>query len=85
MANADAIAEAAFINSMHELNDIEGGYEAAGASSEQQTDSFSDEYDPAQAVQSPVSNHISNLDAPKHDSLSSASAHQVTSESTRAL
>ena len=85
---ADADAEAAFINSMQALNNIEGGYEAAGASSEQQTDSSSDEYDPAQAVQavqSSVSNHVSSHDASKHDPLPSASALPVTSESTRAL
>lgn len=82
---ADADAEAAFINSMQALNNIEGGYEAAGASSEQHTDSSSDEYDPAQAVQSPVSNPISSVDASKHDPLPSASSLQVTSESTRAL
>lgn len=85
MADADADAEAAFINSMQVLNNIEGGFQATGASSEQHTDSSSDEYDPAQAVQSPVSNPISSVDASKHDSIPSTSALQVTSESTRAL
>lgn len=84
---ADADAEAAFINAMQAMNNVEGGYEATGAASEQQADSSSssDEYDPAQAVQSPVSNQLSYLDAPKNDALPSVSALPVTSEPAPAI
>ena len=50
-------AETAFLRSMQVANEASGGYEATGVASEQQPDSSSDEYDPAQAVQADSSSH----------------------------
>ena len=50
MAGLDA--EAAFLNSMQDANNVEGNYEPTGADSEQQADSSAEEeYDPSQALQ----------------------------------
>lgn len=70
MADAEADAEAAFINSMQAMNNVTGSYEATGAAREHQADSVSsEEYDPAQAVQSPDAHQILSLENSKHDAL----------------
>lgn len=79
MADLEAEAEAAFISSMQAKNN--GSYEATGAAREDQTDSISsDEYDPAQAVQSPDSNQTLSLDTAKHDAFPAVSTLPVTSD-----
>lgn len=81
MADAEADAEAAFINSMQAMNSVAGSYEATGAARHHQTDSISsDEYDPAQAVQSPDSNQTFSFDASKHDALPAISTLPLTSD-----
>lgn len=81
MADAEADAEAAFINSMQAMNSVAGSYEATGAARQHQTDSISsDEYDPAQAVQSPDSNQTLSFDPSKHDLLPAISTLPMTSD-----
>lgn len=81
MADAEADAEAAFINSMQAMNGVTGSYEATGAARQHQTDSISsDEYDPAQAVQSSDSNQNLSLDTSNHDALSAISPLPMTSD-----
>lgn len=81
MADAEADAEAAFINSMQAMNSVAGSYDATGAARHHQTDSISsDEYDPAQAVQSPDSNQTFSFDASKHDALPAISTLPMTSD-----
>ena len=58
-------AEAAFLRSMQVANEAMGDYGATGVAREQQPDSSSDEYDPAQAVQADsftydTNNHSNN-------------------------
>ena len=53
-------AEAAFLRSMQVANEAVGDYGATGVASEQQPDSSSDEYDPAQAVQADSFSHDTN-------------------------
>lgn len=73
MAAAESDAEAAFINSMQAMNNT-GSYDATGAVREHETDSVSsEEYDPAQAVQSPDSNQLLLDENFKHDALPSIS------------
>ena len=74
---AEAEAEAAFLSSMQAMNENNGSYEVSGGPSEQQIDSSSDEYDPAQDVQDfsqssslPVFNPVSSVDFRKNDVLS---------------
>ena len=80
---AEAEAEAAFLNSMRENS---GSYEVTGDPSEQQIDSSSDEYDPAQDVQDfsqssslPVFNPVSSVDFRKNDVLSPISSRPQSS------
>lgn len=54
-------AEAAFLRSMQVANEVAGDYGVMGVASEQQPDSSSDEYDPAQAVQADTSHETNNL------------------------
>lgn len=80
MADAEADAEAAFINSMQAKNNVAGSYEATGAARQHKTDSISsDEYAPAQAVQSPDSNQTFSFDSSKHDALPAISIPPMTS------
>lgn len=81
MADAEADAEAAFINSMQAMNGVTGSYEATGAARQHQTDSISsDEYDPAQAVQSSDPNQNLSLDTSNFDALSASSPPPMTSD-----
>lgn len=82
---AEADAEAAFINSMQAMNNVAGSNEATGAASEQQTDYSSDEYDPAQAVQSSDPDQKSSLDSAKHDLPLSVPTIPVTSQSVSVI
>ena len=54
-------AEAAFLRSMQVANEAVGDYGVMGVASEQQPDSSSDEYDPAQALQADTSHETNNL------------------------
>ena len=54
-------AEAAFLRSMQMANEASGNYGAMDIASEQQPDSSSDEYDPAQAVQAVSTSHEAYL------------------------
>lgn len=81
MADAEADAEAAFINSMQVMNSVAGSYEATRAARQHKTDSISSaEYDPAQAVQSPDSHQILSFDPSKHDALPALSTPPMTSD-----
>ena len=83
---AEAEAESAFLSSMRAINENNGSYDITGGPSEQQIDSSSDEYDPAQDVQDfsqssslPVFNPVSSVDFRKNDVLSPISSRPQSS------
>ena len=85
MVDAEAEAEAAFIKSMQNANQVAGSYGASGPASEQQKTTSDDEYDPAQAVQSSDANQSVSLDSSKHALYPSVSSHTITPSSDPAI